>query len=88
MRQKATHCGELEASLHLLKIQKDAAAAQAEAADNEAEEIESREKRSKPFVPGKPFSPFERTIHYVQQHSAFFDREPPPLTHMPLDFRH
>ncbi|XP_049341522.1 uncharacterized protein LOC125806060 [Astyanax mexicanus] len=86
MRKKAALCGELEASLHVLKIQRDAAAAEAEAAAYEEEqEIESEERSYKPYVPGNPLSAFERANNYVQQHSAFFGRQPsPPPVNMPL----
>lgn len=81
MRQKA----DLEASLHVLSCQRNAAAAEAEAAAYEDEEIESGEKRHGPYVPEKPLSAAERAGNYVQQHAELFCKQPQPLKHTAVD---
>ncbi|KAK7879006.1 hypothetical protein WMY93_034161, partial [Mugilogobius chulae] len=63
IKQKA----ELEASLHILSCEKDAAAAEAEAAAYEEEEP-ARTEVSQEFV-GPPANPIQRTAEYVQKHS-------------------
>lgn len=70
LKEKAS----LDANLHLLKSQRAAAAAEAEATAYEEVEEETGEHGQLPDVDEEPLSTVQRTSEYIQQHSdLFFD---------------
>lgn len=63
LKQKA----DLDASLHILRCEKEVAAAEAEAAAYEEVESQSGESDMEPHVKAEPFNPAQRTREYVEQ---------------------
>lgn len=73
LKEKAS----LDANLHLLKSQRAAAAAEAEATAYEEVEEEIGEKVQLPDLDEEPLSTVQRTSEYTQQHSDLFFQEQP-----------